>query len=307
MVFIPDTSVAILILNWNGLDFSRSCLESLRKVDFPDFKVILVDNASQNEEGKTLKQLFPEIELLQNSENLGFAGGNNIGIMYALEQGYTHLMLLNNDTVVEPDFLGEMLLKFRQDPNLGVVQPLILFLHDQKIIWSAGGKWVPALGRAITLGDRAPVSDYRHKKATLDWATGCCMLITREAILKAGLLNEQYFVYFEDVEWSLRFKKAGYDISLAEKALIYHEAGASSKKTHSEGTLSPKVFYFHVRNQFLLLREQKNYPAQVYHLTRFLVWMGYFLFRGRFKKLQSVAKGIKDGLSQPLITPPRWP
>jgi GT2 family glycosyltransferase len=307
MVFIPDTSVAILILNWNGLDFSRSCLESLRKVDFPDFKVILVDNASQNEEGKTLKQLFPEIELLQNSENLGFAGGNNVGIKYALEQGYTHLMLLNNDTVVEPDFLGEMLLKFRQNPNLGVVQPLILFLHDQKIIWSAGGKWVPTLGRAITLGDRAPVSDYRHKKATLDWATGCCMLITREAILKAGLLNEQYFVYFEDVEWSLRFKNAGYDISLAERAIIYHEAGASSKKTHSEGTLTHKVFYFHVRNQFLLLREQKNHLAQVYHLIRFVAWMGYFLFRGRFKKLQSVAKGIKDGLSQPLINPPRWP
>ena len=307
MVFIPETSVAILILNWNGFDFSRSCLESLRKVHFHDFKVILVDNASQNEEGKTLKQLFPEIELLQNSENLGFAGGNNIGITYALEQGYSHLMLLNNDTVVEPDFLGEMLLKFRQNPNLGVVQALILFLNDPKIIWSAGGKWGPALGKAITLGDREPVSDYRPKKATLDWATGCCMLITREAILKVGLLNEQYFVYFEDVEWSLRFKKAGYDISLAEKAFIYHEAGASSKKTHLEGTLSSKVFYFHVRNQFFLLRGQHNFLGQIYHLARFTAWMGYFLFRGRFQKLKSVAKGIKDGLSQPLISAPPWP
>lgn len=307
MAFIPDPSVAIILVNWNGFDFTRACLNSLRKIDFPDFKIILVDNASQNQEGKNLKKSFPEIELIENAENLGFSGGNNVGIRYALEQGFSHIMLLNNDTEVEPDFLGEMMRKFHQNPSLGVVQPLILFLNDPKKIWSAGGKWVPSFGGAITLGDREPVADYRFKKTDLDWATGCCMLISREAILKTGLLNEQYFAYFEDVEWSLRFKKAGFEIALAEKAVIYHEAGASSKKTHAEGTLSPQVFYFNVRNQFLLLRSQ-NIPAGiVYHFFRFLAWAGYFLVRGRFKKMNSVLKGMRDGLSADLQTAPTWP
>ncbi len=307
MAFIPDPSVAIILVNWNGFDFTKACLNSLRKIDFPDFKIILVDNASQNQEGQRLKKLFPEIELIKNAENLGFSGGNNVGIKYALEQGFSHIMLLNNDTEVEPDFLGEMMRKFHQNPDLGVVQPLILFLHDPKKIWSAGGKWVPSIGRAITLGDREPVADYGCKKTNLDWATGCCMLLPREAILKTGLLNAQYFAYFEDVEWSLRFKKAGFHIALAEKAVIYHEAGASSKKTHSEGTLSPKVFYFNVRNQFLLIRSQGIKAGIIYHLFRFLVWASYFLVRGRFKKMNAVLKGIRDGLSEELQTATQWP
>jgi GT2 family glycosyltransferase len=307
MAFIPDPSVAIILVNWNGFDFTQACLNSLRKIEFPDFKVILVDNASQNQEGQTLKKSFPEIDLIENAENLGFSGGNNAGIRYALEQGFSHIMLLNNDTEVEPDFLGEMIRKFHQNPSLGVVQPLILFLKDPKKIWSAGGKWIPAIGRAITLGDREPIVDYRFKKTTLDWATGCCMLISREAVLKTGLLNEQYFAYFEDVEWSLRFKKAGFQIALAEKSVIHHEAGASSKKTHSEGTLSPRVFYFNARNQFLLLRSQRIYFGIVYHFFRFLGWVGYFLVRGRFKKANSVLRGIRDGLSADLLTAPRWP
>lgn len=307
MAFIPKESVAIILVNWNGYDFTRSCLESLRKVDFPDFQVIVVDNASLNQEGKRLKKAFPEIELIENTENLGFAGGNNVGIRYALEQGFTHVMLLNNDTEVEPDFLGEMVRSFNQNPGLGVVQPLILFMHDPKKIWSAGGKWIPALGRAITLGDRHPICDYRFKKSQLDWATGCCMLISREALLKTGLLNEQYFAYFEDVEWSLRFRKVGFRIALAEKAIVCHEAGASSKKKNSEGTLNPRVFYYHVRNQFLLIRSQKAVFGLMYHLLRFTLWMGYFLIRGRFKKLKSVAKGIRDGLIEPLQSPPQWP
>jgi GT2 family glycosyltransferase len=311
MAFTPDISVAIILVNWNGFDFSRACLESLRKVDFPDFKIILVDNASQNQEASRLKKAFPEIDLIENKENLGFAGGNNTGIRLALERGYSHVLLLNNDTEVEPDFLAEMMWKFMRYPDIGVVQPLILFLQEQKKIWSSGGKWIPSLGKSVTLGDREPRADFRVQSCELDWATGCCMLISREAILRVGLLNEQYFAYFEDVEWSLRFRQAGFRIHLAEKAVIYHEAGASSKNQTSEGTLSPVVFYYNVRNQFFLIRSTlrgfRSLTAIGYHLGRFMLWMGYFTLRGRFKKLRSVARGIRDGLKEPIQSAPRWP
>lgn len=310
MASIPDPSVAIILVNWNGYAFTADCLRSLRRVKSPEFKVILVDNASQNQEGSRLKNGFPEIDLIENSTNLGFTGGNNVGIRKALDEEYTHVMLLNNDTVVEPDFLGQMLRKFQNNPELGVVQPLIFFLHDRKQIWSAGGKWKPAWCRSITLGDRKYNEQYQAKDRNLDWATGCCMLITRTALLKAGLLNERYFAYFEDVEWSLRFKEKGFDIELAAEAILYHEAGASSKKKHAEGTLSAAVFYYHVRNQFYLVRSQTKglqiiFPA-LYHLTRFILWMAYFCARGRFQKLKAVIRGIKDGWALPLQKEEIW-
>jgi len=310
MASTPDTSVAVILINWNGYDFTAACLDSLRKVDFTNFKVILVDNASENQEGRKLKKVFSEIELIENSENLGFAGGNNSGIKRALKQGFSHVLLLNNDTIVKPDFLGKMMKKFSQNPHLGVVQPLILFLHDRSQIWSAGGKWHGFLGRAITFGDRKSVDNFKVIDRSIDWATGCCMLITRDALLKTGFLNESYFAYFEDVEWSLRFRDQGFEIALAAEARIYHEAGASSKKKHSEGTLSPKVFYYHVRNQFFLLRSRiqgSSVPfAWTYHSFRFLGWMSYFCLRGRLQKLKSVALGLKDGIRLPLQKPEQW-
>ncbi len=311
MAFIPEPSVAIILINWNGFDFTSACLKSLRELEFPDYRVILVDNDSENQEGKRLFSSFPEIILLENEENLGFAAGNNVGIRKALEDGYSHVLLLNNDTEVEPDFLGEMLRKFKSDEKLGVVQPLVNFLHQKDTIWSAGGKWNDFFGRAITMGDRKPMSEYSLKDTSLDWATGCCMLISRSALLEVGLLNESYFAYFEDVEWSLRFKKKGFGIVLASKALVYHEAGASSKKKHSEGTLSAKVFYYHVRNQFYLVRTEVSGFAKPfafgYHVSRFSVWMVYFCLRGRFQKLKAVAKGMKEGFFNPIKDAPLWP
>ncbi len=310
MAFIPDPSVAIILVNWNGFDFSVACLESLRKVDFPDFKVILVDNASKNQEGERLKIQFPEIELIQSESNLGFAGGNNLGMKKALFDGYTHVLLLNNDTEVAPDFLGKMLLKLNSNSNVALVQPMILFHHRPDQIWSAGGKWNSFLGRAITLGDRKLKANYLIKSEFLDWATGCCMLIKREALVEVGLLNDSYFTYFEDVDWSLRFVEQGYQISFAAEAEIYHHAGASSKSKHSEGTLSPKVFYYHVRNQLFLIRSHVGPSSKAfaygYHLLRFIAWMGYFGIRGRFQKFKAVAKGIQDGFTFPIQSPEKW-
>jgi len=305
MASTPEISVAILLVNWNGYAYTQACLESLEKVKEPAFQIILVDNGSQNSEGEQLKARFPQVHLIANPDNLGFAGGNNVGIRYALEQGFDQVLLLNNDTTVTPSFLQELQACLDQS-RCGVAQPLILFAHEPHKLWSAGGKWNSLLGRAITLGDRVPLEKYSVPAKTLDWATGCCMLVSRAALLEAGLLNEAYFAYFEDVEWSLRIRKGGFTIGLAENAIIYHEAGAASKKQHAEGTLSPKVFYFHVRNQLFLLRQHSIVLGYPYHLLRFLSWGAYFLIRGRFKKLSAVWQGIREGLFTPLNPEKKW-
>jgi GT2 family glycosyltransferase len=305
MASTPEISVAIILVNWNGYAYTQACLESLEKVKEPAFQVVLVDNGSQNSEGEQLKARFPQVHLIANPDNLGFAGGNNVGIRYALEQGFEQVLLLNNDTTVTPSFLQELQACLDQS-TCGVAQPLILFAHEPQTLWSAGGKWNSLLGRAITLGDRVTLEKYSVPAKTLDWATGCCMLVSRAALLEAGLLNEAYFAYFEDVEWSLRIRKAGFTIGLAENAIIYHEAGAASKKQHAEGTLSPKVFYFHVRNQLFLLRQHSIVLGYPYHLLRFLSWGAYFLIRGRFKKLSAVWQGIREGLFTPLNPEKKW-
>ncbi len=305
MASTPEISIAIILVNWDGYAYTKACLDSLEKVPEPAFQVILVDNGSQNSEGEQLKAQFPQVHLIANQDNLGFTGGNNVGIRYALEQGFEQVLLLNNDTTVAPSFLKELQTTLDQ-PGQGVAQPLILFANATQTLWSAGGKWNSLFGRAITLGDRVPIEKYRVGTKTLDWATGCCMLVSRAALLEAGLLNEAYFAYFEDVEWSLRIRKAGFRIGLAENALIYHEAGAASKKRNAEGTLSPRVFYFLVRNQLFLLRQHSILLGYPYHLLRFLSWAGYFMIRGRFQKLSAVFHGIREGLFTPLNSEKKW-
>jgi len=308
---IFNPSVAIIIVNWNGYSFTKACIKSLDKVNYSSFQIILVDNGSKNLEGEKLKREFPQIDLIQNEENLGFAGGNNVGIRRAVEEGFSFVMLLNNDTEVEADFLKQMISKFQSRPNLGMVQPSIFFLHEKTKIWSAGGKWDSFLGRAITIGDREMAENFELKDREIDWATGCCVMISRKALEQLGLLNEQYFTYFEDVDWSLRLRDKGYKIELASEAWVYHEAGASSKEKHSEGTLSARVFYFHVRNQIFLLRNRLSgisfYAALGYHGLRFFAWMAYFCLRGRFQKLKAVARGINHGLFSTLEKTQKWP
>ncbi|RZS95195.1 glycosyltransferase family 2 protein [Cecembia calidifontis] len=295
------SSVAVILVNWNGYALTKRCLLSLEKVSYWDFSVIVVDNASEDGSYEKLKSEFSFAVFLKNDKNLGFTGGNNQGIAYAMEQGFDYILLLNNDTVVQPDFLEELVLASKNNPDCGMVQPLILFLGSRDRIWSAGGKMVRSIAFAKTLGDHKKLSEYPLKDRQLDWATGCCILIPRTVIQKTGALENSFFAYFEDVDWSLRVRKAGYKILLASKSIIFHEGSASSKKAHDEGTLSPKVFYLHARNQLFILRRHFGFPhgslAWPYHLLKYVAWMCYFCLRGRFKKMKAVARGIRDGLN----------
>lgn len=298
-------STAILIVNWETYDFTKACLISLSHCVSRNFQILVIDNGSKDGSGQRLFDEFHgSCTFLFSDTNEGFTGGNNLGIKWALERNFDSVLLLNSDTEVNPDFLDLMREQLTLNPKLGVIQPMIVFMDNPEKIWSAGGKWISSLGRSITLGDRVMLKEYVVQKNTLDWATGCCILITAEALQQTGLLNEQYFAYFEDVEWSLRCKNAGYEIGFAEKAIVYHAAGGSSKKQHAEGTLSARVFYYHVRNQLFLIRQSVKglwiIPASIYHLTRFSIWAVYFLVRLRFQKLKAVLRGIYEGLSKPI-------
>lgn len=295
-----ESSVAIIILNWNGYEHSRNCLDSLAKLTYTNYQILLVDNASEDNSGARLKEEFPGVILLQNEKNVGFTGGNEVGIKYALKEGFEYVLLLNNDTLVEPSFLSYLVSMAKANPKMGIVQPLILLLEDTSKIWSAGGGYLPMLGSAYTIQDQKKYDPAYVKDQSIDWATGCCMLIPSPVIQEVGSLEVSYFAYFEDVDWSLRIRKAGYQVYLCAKSIIYHEGNGSTKKNHDEGTLSPSVFYLYCRNQLFQLRRHVRCPFSIiawsYHLSKYIIWTVYFGLRGRKKKLKAVIKGIRDGI-----------
>jgi len=294
------SSVAIIIINWNGYSLSRRCLLSLLQIHYAHYSIVLVDNGSEDGSFEKIKAEFDTPVFISNEKNLGFTGGNNAGISYALEKKFDFILLLNNDTEVEPDFLDELLKVQKTHPNVGMVQPLILFHDNREKIWSAGGRYIAPLGIAKTLGSQKNLLAAQIEDKVLDWATGCCILIPRQVIERVGTLEQSYFAYFEDVDWSLRIRKSGYGIYLASKSIIYHEGGASSKKAHNEGMVSPTVFYLYCRNQLFQLRRHVRFPISIiawsYHIGKYLIWISYFCLRIRFMKMKAVAKGIHDGI-----------
>ncbi|HLW19003.1 MAG TPA: glycosyltransferase family 2 protein [Cyclobacteriaceae bacterium] len=299
---IKHSSVAIILLNWNGFDFTKACLESLRKISYPHYQVILVDNGSTDDSLNKLKGLFPEVVFLTSSINLGFTGGNNLGISHALEKGFQFVLLLNNDTLVEEDFLEPMVRHLLATPSCAAVQPLIYFVHDRKKLWNAGGNYSKWWGNSAT---SYKIKDAEQPYAT-DWITGCAILLKSSSIERIGLLDNAYFAYHEDVDWSLRLRKAEMTLAVVPKSKIYHVAGASStsKTAGKEGFLDPKVHFLNVRNQLFQLRKYALFPyaltAWPYNAAKILGLMGYFVLKRRWGKLNATLDGVKEGILRDL-------
>ena len=296
--------VAIILINWNSYDLTRDTLNSLRKVTYQDLDVIVVDNGSTDESGHRLETEFPEVVMLNSSLNTGFTGGNNIGFQYAIEQGYTYAMMLNNDVEVEPDFIEPLVYALDENRRLGAVQPLIYFHHDKEVIWNAGSVRNSWTGEMLSL--EYNVRDVGHEQRWIrkhvDWLTGCAFLVRTDVLKEIGLLKEEYFMYFEDVDFSFRIRKLGYELGYEPSSVIYHIAGVSSKSKEKgpEGYLNSQVHYLNARNRIWVL---KRYTKRVFIPTVLLYQVGYvlavsfyFILRGRFAKLGAWLRGVKDGI-----------
>lgn len=299
-VYTKDSSVAIILLNWNGFEFTKACIDSLFQTIDRNFEIILVDNGSEDSSLQNLMRLYPDLHFLKSPTNLGFTGGNNLGIIYAKERGFEYILLLNNDTVVERDFLGPLVERLKNCTACAAVQPLIYYMHDREKPWNAGGRYQNWLAKSKTL---YTVADKTHAYPA-DWISGCAFMVKSSVIQQIGVLDNLYFAYFEDVDWSLRMKKAGYILEIVPTSRIYHEAGASSKSktVGSEGFLNPQVHYLNVRNQLFQIRKYATFPfgmiAWPYHLCKIGLYAIYFMVRGRWEKLRAIRQGFRDGIKE---------
>jgi GT2 family glycosyltransferase len=256
--------VAIIILNWNGLEDTIECLESLKNVIYPNYKIIVVDNHSSSDDCQILRAKYHDyIHLIQNDRNYGFAKGTNIGMEYAVRNSKPdYFLLLNNDTVVAPDILDNLIQVAESEPEITILAPKIYFYNfngQKNVIWSAGGKirswWHYPLWHVIGTGDNDK-SRY-GKLANVDWVTGTAMLIPCKLIEKLSILNEDYFFAFEDAEYCIRARKKGFRIVYVPTAKVWHKVSSSLKKHENLERyliISELINYnYFVRNNFSVL------------------------------------------------------
>jgi GT2 family glycosyltransferase len=280
--------VSIITVNYNQAKVTIEWLHSIQKISYPNYEIIIVDNASADNALEDLLIGQEKVVFIKSNVNKGFAGGNNLGIERAKGE---LLLLLNNDTEVESDFLQPLVDSIQSNQQIGMVSPKIKYFYHKHIIQYAGGSKInPLTGRGNFIGSgEADGSDYSTKATEL--IHGCAMLVPRRVINDIGTMEEAFFLYYEELDWCERAKRAGYLVYVVAESVIYH------KESLSVGKNSPLRMFYITRNRLLFM--QRNFSA-----FSFLIHLLYFLMislpkniislliNGRLDLLQAYVKGI---------------
>ncbi|MCX6816285.1 MAG: glycosyltransferase family 2 protein [Candidatus Beckwithbacteria bacterium] len=284
--------ISIIILNWNGLKDTLECLTSLSKITYPNYEIVVVDNGSQAEDIFKIRQKFPSLYILKNKTNLGFAEGNNVAIRRILKQGQSdYILLLNNDTVVTKNFLNHLVETAQNYQNSGALGPKIYYYRRRgktKVIQSIGSMINLSLGK-ISL-----VKQKNNRPQAVDFVTGACLLIKTAVVKKIGLLDKRFFCVFEDADWCLRVKTAGFLILYVPRSVIYHKLGQTIKKTSPVYYYTRNLFWFEFKhaNSFQLLFFLLNYFIFIFPVYFF----GYLLVKKNYALWKSYTRGVLEGI-----------
>jgi GT2 family glycosyltransferase len=245
----PWPSVGIIILNWNGGEDTLACLNSLSRLDYPARRVLLVDNGSGDDSLAQVRARFADVTVIENGRNLGYAGGNNVGLRWALAQKLDYALLLNNDTEVAPDALQRLVAAAEAAPGCGAAGPTIYYWASPERIWSAGGQVDRRKGTTRMLHlNEAEAGQLGQNPQRTDFVTGCALLIKRAALERTGLLDERFFAYYEEAEWCVRAARAGFGTWQVPAAHIWHKIPLDARDS------SPRVHYYMTRNRLLFAR-----------------------------------------------------
>ena len=280
---------SIITINYNGLADTCALIETIPFNE--DMEVIVVDNASDHQEADTIAERFPQVKVIKSERNVGFAGGNNLGIQAA--QG-TYLFLVNNDTVFKDFNISALIDRLESSSDIGIVCPKIRFASDKNPIQFAGYttlSMVTMRNRAIGYGEDDH-GQYETAHPT-PYAHGAAMLIKREAVDKVGLMPECYFLYYEEIDWSMMFTRAGYQIWYEPKCTIYH------KESQAAGQDSPLRTYYITRNRLLFVRRNRRgilKGLSYAYLTAVVAPRDILrhITKGRINLAKATYKGLRD-------------
>lgn len=261
-------------------------------------RIIVIDNGSTVDPGEEIRRDFPDIDYVRLETNVGFAAGCNLGAKRALHLGAEFLLFLNNDTITESDFLGPLLESFSLKRDLGIVSPLIRRAERPEEIEFAGGFISYPVGRFRARRLPLPGEELLQ---VCDYASGCCMLVSRRALEQVGLFDENFFAYFEDTDISIRARDKGFTVACRVDTSVTHFGSATTRSGLTQGTTSPLKHYLMARNRILIIRKHAPTWARIFFLVimqplSVLYYMAGFITRFRPRKALAFLSGIRDGL-----------
>jgi GT2 family glycosyltransferase len=275
-----------VILNWNSTPDALECLAGLQRSTYPRLSIVVVDNASTDGGGARVRAEYPNVHVIENETNLGYAEGNNVGLRWALGQSAQYLLLLNPDTVVPPEAIGQLVAAAEQEADSGIVGPLVISALDHAQQFVAAIDW--ASGQA---GEQPITPGSLTGNMEVDYVTGCALMVKSGVVERIGLLDPRYFAYYEDADWCLRCHRAGFRVLVVGGAIVYHKGTPDAAQHPSAST-----WYYYTRNQRLF---DNRYVAQA---RRAPVWLRYVRFglQTAFNAIQTgdtvKAEAVLDGL-----------
>lgn len=285
--------VTIVTVNYNGIEVTERLLESLTNVIYPEIEIIVVDNAS-SASPDSLREKFPYITLIKNTSNKGFAGANNDGFKAA--KGELFLML-NNDTEVDPNFLWPMVQTILSSKMVGAVCPKIKYFEKPEIVQFAGYNPISKYtGRGAPIGDKEEDKKQYDRIYPIPYGHGAAFMLKREVYDKIGPMAEDYFLYYEEIDYCERIRNAGYNILFNGHSIVYH------KESMSVGMNSPLKVFYNTRNRILFLRRYSSYLQQlafmIYHTAVILPVHSFrYLSKGQFAQFTAMTKAVRWNLT----------
>ncbi len=283
---MAEPLVYILVLNYRAWRDTLLCLKALERLEYPNYRLLVLDNASDNDAVAQLRAAFPQLELIVLERNLGFAGGNNVGLRRALAEGAAYVWLLNPDTIPEPGALAAMVERAEQDPRIGAVGAVLYEMDNPAQVQAWGG------GEVVLTWGLIRLLTHPRQAARLSYISGASLLVRRTALEQVGLLDEGFFMYGEDCDYGLRLTQAGFGLAVAEGARVRHKGGGSWS-----GSLRADEDFaaYNVR----LFRKHAPWPGlAVAGYTLF--WLAEYSLRGRFDKVGALWRGLRRGWQLPL-------
>ncbi len=284
----------ISILNWNGLNNTLLCLRSLDQSEFRDFDVLVIDNGSKDDPSKQIATLHPDVCVVRNATNNGFASGHNQGIEHAGKNGYEFVWILNNDTVLKPNVLGELVAALDADPGVGMVTPIIVNDDATGSIQFCGCELDPVGGRFVHFALVEQALEAQRQRPALFCIWGTAILARTQLLARIGGFDAKFFAYYEDLDLSVRVSQAGYANRIVPSAQVQH-GGANDPDQRP-----PHYVYFNTRNRLLFWRKHSRGVAWFRRccqlLAGALIYAGEWHERGQHAKGHAAKLAIVDGM-----------
>jgi GT2 family glycosyltransferase len=258
---MPQPLVISVILNSNRRKDTLACLDSLKRNSYSNHRIIVLDNHSTDDSVKVICETHPDVRIVELEKNLGYAGNNNVGIELAMEQGADWVFVLNEDIILDNDCLTNLIEVGDGDPQIGMLGPLVYHHDEPDVIQSAGGM-LGEYWESLHLGKNEADQGQFKNPHPVEWISGCAILVRRQAIEQAGMLDGNFFIYWEETEWCIRVARAGWKIIHVPQARIWH------KGVQRDYQPKPSFTYYGTRNHLLTLSKH-HAPLRV----RMYTWM----------------------------------